>query len=365
MANKKKNTKITKIVEKDNNTGIDDIDEFDSMLDVIDKNNEVNNLVETESNDNIDVIDINKEINEINEIKESKDTKKKNGKKEKKGVKATNDIMHTANIDISRNIEKRDEAVVKNLRRVISSKRKEEIETSILLDIKNNKVLWMILGGLIFILIIAMIVTNTNKKKKEPNIPKETTTVTETTTVNEEDAVVEEPADSPITELIKNFLKAQRIDVSLEEVSKYVDNSDKISVLEYEKLKKYIEEYQNVSCYKLKSTVENTYIVITTYGCKFYNIETAAPGFEVFMVVNKDGKYLIHNLTVEESIDTYISRDVDVTRINKMMKEINDSLENAKNLDDDLAAVMNELSSIEKNDSTETTKNTEATETNE
>lgn len=37
------------------------------------------------------------------------------------------------------------------------------------------------------------------------------------------------------------------------------------------------------------------------------------------------------------------------------MKEINDSLENAKELDADLAAVMNELSSIENNNSTKAT----------
>lgn len=302
------------VINTGDNTGIDDIDEFDSMLDVL----------ATEDNEE-------ENIREIEEIKE---------------------------IDISHKIDKRDEVVVKNLRRVISSKRREEVETSTLEDIKKNKVLWIILGILFVILIIALIVTNIPKKEKSSDKPKETTTVSETTTTKEEDELVAEPENSEITELIKNFLKAQRIDVSIDEVSKYVDNAEKISVAEYEKLKKYIEEFQNVTCYKLNSTVENTYIVIATYGCKFYNIETAAPGFEAFMVVYKDGKYLIHNLTVEENLDTYISRDVDVTRINKLMKEINDSLENAKELDSDLAAVMNELSSIENNNSTNATSTT-------
>lgn len=299
------------VINGGDNTGIDDIDEFDSMLDALDAE-----IKEDES------------IREIEEIKE---------------------------IDISRKIDKRDEVVVKNLRRVISNKRKEEVETTTLEDIKKNKVLWIILGVLFVILIITLIVTNIPKKEKNTDNPKKTTTVIETTTPIEEDELVAEPENSEITELIKNFLKAQRIDVSIDAVSKYVDNAEKISVAEYEKLKKYIEEFQNVTCYKLNSTVENTYIVITTYGCKFYNIETAAPGFEAFMVVYKDGKYLVHNLTVEENLDTYISRDVDVTKINKLMKEINDSLENAKELDADLAAVMNELSSIENNNSTKAT----------
>ncbi len=321
--NRKKNTdnnsdrvvenkeELEAVINGGDNTGIDDIDEFDSMLDALDAE-----IKEDES------------IREIEEIKE---------------------------IDISRKIDKRDEVVVKNLRRVISNKRKEEVETTTLEDIKKNKVLWIILGVLFVILIITLIVTNIPKKEKNTDNPKKTTTVIETTTPKEEDELVAEPENSEITELIKNFLKAQRIDVSIDEVSKYVDNAEKISVAEYEKLKKYIEEFQNVTCYKLNSTVENTYIVITTYGCKFYNIETAAPGFEAFMVVYKDGKYLVHNLTIEENLDTYISRDVDVAKINKLMKEINDSLENAKELDADLAAVMNELSSIENNNSTKAT----------
>ena len=104
------------------------------------------------------------------------------------------------------------------------------------------------------VLIITLIVTNIPKKEKSTDNPKKTTTVIETTTPKEEDELVAEPANSEITELIKNFLKAQRIDVSIDEVSKYVDNAEKISVAEYEKLKKYIEEFQNVTCYKLNST---------------------------------------------------------------------------------------------------------------
>lgn len=287
------------------NTGIDDIDIFDGVPDIFESNRDGSE----------------KEIKEIKEI------------------------------DISKKIDKRDQTVVKNLRRVINSKHREEKETTMAEDIEKNKVLWIILGILFVVLIIALIATNANTSKNKENSQKDkgtTTQTAETTTEENEDELVEEPTDSKITELVRKFLKAQRIDVSIEEVSKYVDNTDKISVAEYEKLKKYIEEYQNVTCYKLSSTVENTYIVITTYGCKFYNIETAAPGFEAFMVVENDGNYLIHNLTVEENLDTYISRDVDVTRINQLMKEINDSLESAKESDSDLAAVMNELSSIEK-----------------
>ncbi len=258
------------------------------------------------------------------------------------------DLKEIKEIDISRNIDKRDKDIVGNCRRVLKNKRKEEKETNIIDDIKKNIILWSVLAVLFIVLIIAIILTNTGEKKEndDKKDTKETETTTEelTTEEDENEQLKAEASDSPITVLISNYLKAERIDVSMDEVNKYVDNSDKISLEKYEVLKKYIEEYQNVTCYKLSSIDENISIVVTTYGCKFFNIETAAPGCETFIVINRDGKYLVHNLTVQESIDTYISSDVDVSLINQINKEINDSLKSAMASDEELANVIAVLS---------------------
>lgn len=258
------------------------------------------------------------------------------------------DLKEIKEIDISRNIDKRDKDIVGNCRRVLKNKRKEEKETNIIDDIKKNIILWSVLAVLFIVLIIAIILTNTGEKKEndDKKYTKETETTTEELTTKEDknEQLKAEASDSPITVLISNYLKAERIDVSMDEVNKYVDNSDKISLEKYEVLKKYIEEYQNVTCYKLSSIDENISIVVTTYGCKFFNIETAAPGCETFIVINRDGKYLVHNLTVQESIDTYISSDVDVSLINQINKEINDSLKSAMASDEELANVIAVLS---------------------
>lgn len=258
------------------------------------------------------------------------------------------DLKEIKEIDISRNIDKRDKDIVGNCRRVLKNKRKEEKETNIIDDIKKNIILWSVLAVLFIVLIIAIILTNTGEKKEndDKKYTKEMETTTEELTTKEDknEQLKAEASDSPITVLISNYLKAERIDVSMDEVNKYVDNSDKISLEKYEVLKKYIEEYQNVTCYKLSSIDENISIVVTTYGCKFFNIETAAPGCETFIVINRDGKYLVHNLTVQESIDTYISSDVDVSLINQINKEINDSLKSAMASDEELANVIAVLS---------------------
>lgn len=268
------------------------------------------------------------------------------------------DIPKIKEINISRHIDKRDRDIVGNCRRVLKNKHKDEKETTIISDIKKNIVLWIILCVLFLILVIAIIVTNTGEKKNNDNKKdtKDTTevqTTTEEITTQEEEQLKAEEADSPITTLILNYLKAERIDVSMEEVAKYVDNSDKISIEKYELLKKYIEEYQNVTCYKLSSIDENVFIVVTTYGCKFFNIETAAPGCETFVVIYKDGEYLVHNLTIQESIDTYISSDVDVSLINQINKEINDSLKSAMASDGELANLIAVLSDSDSEDVSE------------
>ena len=273
-------------------------------------------------------------------------------------IQEIQEIPEIQEINISRNAEKRAKDVVGNCRRVLRDKHKnEQPETNMKTDFKNNIVLWCVLGVLGIILIIALIVTNMGddeSKEKETAKPEAATTTIETTTTQEDKKLVAEASDSPITTLISNYLQAERIDVSMDEVTKYVDNSEKISLDKYEVLKKYIEEYQNINCYKLNSIDENTFIVIVTYGCKFYNIETAAPGCETFLVVNKDNQYFIHNLTVQESIDTYISSDVDVSLINQINKEINDSLKAAIESDRGLAEVIAVLSGSE-GETTETT----------
>lgn len=273
------------------------------------------------------------------------------------------DITYLKEIDISRNIDKRDKDIVGNCRRVLKNKRKEEKETNIIDDIKKNIILWGVLAVLFItiiiaiILIITIIFTNTGVKKEndDKKYTKETEITTEELTTEEDknEQLKAEASDSPITVLISNYLKAERIDVSMDEVNKYVDNSDKISLEKYEVLKKYIEEYQNVTCYKLSSIDENISIVVTTYGCKFFNIETAAPGCETFIVINRDGKYLVHNLTIQESIDTYISSDVDVSLINQINKEINDSLKSAMASDEELANVIAVLSGSDSENVTE------------
>lgn len=331
--NKNKSTKINENVDTKGKTLDIDNDDEDGMFNFLDEIEEPKELKTIE-------IEATRTRNKKSKFKNKKNTNTKASKVDKEPKKSVD-----AEVENSRD-------VVSDCRKRLKEKHKEIPETTMQMDFKKNKILWAVLLGLSLVLVVALIVTNIGKSNKKEE---ETTKATqeETTTGELEETTAEnnmpqaEGSDSKILELVKNYLKAERIDVSIDEVSKYVDNTANIDLAKYDKLNKYIEEYKNINCYVLNSISEDTYIVVITYGCKFYNIETAAPGCETLLVVKKDDKYLVHNLTIKETIDTYISSDVDVTIINQISKEINDQLKAAMELDAELAKVINVLSGNE------------------
>lgn len=309
----------------------------------IELNDKLNDDLDDEFDDNMfnTLIDIDdeSEIQEIQEISQ----KKSLGKKGSNNQKHSNNQKNSKSKTVDK-IEEPVKDVVADCRRVLRNKQKEEPETTMIEDFKKNIVLWGILGVLFIILIIALIVTNVKDKDSsdEKSTEKTTKTQQESNEPATEDSgkLVPEAADSEITQLIINYKKASEIEASLDEVAKYVDSIENISIEKFENIKKYIEDFTNVECYKINSIDENTYIVVATFGCKFYNIETAAPGCETYIVIKKDNELKIHNLTKQETLETYISSDIDVTLINQINKEVNDSLKAAIESDTELQRVV-------------------------
>lgn len=276
-----------------------------------------------------------------------KDSKKDNKKDNKKTGKKSNNKKDS---ECMKEEGVRD--VVLECRQRLREKSKKEVpETTVLEDIQKNIKLWFTLAVLVLVLIIALIVTNldgcgnNDNKTPETTKPSEELSTEEKTTEPEDESLKPEADDSEIAVLVANFLQARSIDVSMEKVSEYLDNTDNYSLDKYEKLKKYIEGFQNIECYKLDTNVENMSIVIVTYGYKFFNIETAAPGLETLYVVKNGDTYLIHNITKQETIDTYISSEVDKEMINQFVAEINKSLENALQTDEELKNVIDVMRS--------------------
>lgn len=243
----------------------------------------------------------------------------------------------------------------------------------------NNtfKILYGTLASLAVVLVIVIIISlvsegdasktgdngkTTQSTEKGTETQTQTEAPTEQTTTLE-DTIKPESAESDIHKLITSYIDAAYLKADIELVKNYVDDVTNINVEEYKSRQKYIEAYENIKCYKFDYSQSNTYIVAVTYDEKIYNIKTAAPSGTVFVVKYNgvDKKYYIHNITESEQLDVYIaSRAQEINIIGTKVKE---RLEEAKNADAELKAVLDIMENIaNKQEETSTVEETTSVE---
>lgn len=237
------------------------------------------------------------------------------------------------------------------------------------------QVLFCALGVLAIILMVAIIAVLSSGSDEEKNEPQSTEISTEETSSMEEEStsaddniVYPEVEGSRIHTLITSYIDAAYIKADMDEVALYVDDVTNINVDTYKSRQKYIESYQNITCYKLDSAIENSYIVFVTYDAKLYNIDTLAPSAETFIVVyNLDElKYYVHNLTVADELDGYIAEGSKISYISEISEEVKKRLDEAIESDAELKRVFDIMSNAgqsteETSTSAEAASTTEAT----
>lgn len=238
---------------------------------------------------------------------------------------------------------------------------------------KNSmQILFGALTGLIALLVVAIVATypndvetNEEKTQKTTLSTEEPTTELESETTTERPTIVPETEDSDIHSLIVGYIDAAYIKADMEAVALVVDDTTNINVDKYKSRQKYIELYENVSCYKLESAIENAYIVFVTYDAKLYNIETLAPSAETFIVKYDatNSKYVIHNLTVGEVIDSYIAGASKIELISEKRAEVESRLNAALTQDPELKKVYDIMISTGSQTSEEATVDSSSGET--
>lgn len=242
------------------------------------------------------------------------------------------------------------------------------------LEVYNKNTMQILFGALtclIIILVIAIVATypykvdNNDDKQKTTAPVEETTTEPELETTTEKPTINPEAEGSDIHSLIAGYIDAAYIKADMEAVALVVDDTTNINVEKYKSRQKYIEAYENILCYKLESAIENAYIVFVTYDAKLYNIETLAPSAETFIVKydTANSKYIIHNLTVGEVIDSYIAGASKIELISEKRAEVESRLKAALNKDAELKKVYDIMISTGSQTSEEATVSTSSEET--
>ncbi len=213
-----------------------------------------------------------------------------------------------------------------------------------------NKHSMQILSGVLtvlaVILVVAIILTNPDGENIDSTADSSgvvsQASTDEGTTEDETKPVIEcESKESDIHQLILGYIDAAYIKADMEAVGLVVDDTTNINVEKYKSRQKYIELYENIKCYKFDSAIENAYIIFVTYDTKLYNIETLAPSAETFIVKfdTAGKKYIIHNLTVGEELDSYIAGASKFAYTIEIRKEIEERLKQALAKDAELKKV--------------------------
>ena len=172
-------------------------------------------------------------------------------------------------------------------------------------------ILYSALGMLAIILIIAIIVVPKDDKKSGTGSSDLTTIDGKQTgdgvvgeATGEEstdkqltiDDLSPEGEDTEIHKVIAGFLDAERVQCDVEKAKAYFEQvPEGYSIEKYEMLKRYVEAYQDIKCYKFDYLSDGMYYIFVTYKNKIANIDTLTVAGEGFVVrYNKEqGKYLI------------------------------------------------------------------------
>ncbi len=118
---------------------------------------------------------------------------------------------------------------------------------------------------------------------------------------------LEENTHSSIERLVEKYCASiANGDVeTLETIVDVLTDEDKESI---RNRAKFIESFNNISCYTKDGPEEDSYIVFICYDMKLINVETSAPDILcLYMPMGPDGRY-IHYGNVDESMQEYVTK---------------------------------------------------------
>lgn len=106
---------------------------------------------------------------------------------------------------------------------------------------------------------------------------------------------------------------------------------------------KFIEDYQDITCYTKQGLTEDSYVVYVTYELKFRRVDTPAPGLMwCYVVKNGDGNYIIRENVVGDEAD-YVAKANQTEDVRLLSSQVNERLRQALESDTLLAGAYKEL----------------------
>lgn len=144
-----------------------------------------------------------------------------------------------------------------------------------------------------------------------------------------EDAELELNEDKEIYQLVTNYFEAKKT-VNMDALSTLVSDINQIDREKFTAMAAYVEDYQNINCYVIKSEDTDACRVYVKYDMKLKNIETLAPCLSAFYVTTtSDGGYAIYLSALDEDQEDFIASADKNMEIVALKEEVSNSLQEA------------------------------------
>ncbi len=154
---------------------------------------------------------------------------------------------------------------------------------------------------------------------------------------SEEVELLEKDAYTNINKLMKKYLKA-KLKGEISGFEKLVNDTSIIDIDDLQRKTKYIESYENITCYTRKGPEPDSYVVYAYHEVKFTGIDTLAPAMNEFYVkTNEAGDVYIYLGEIDEETEAFFTDVRNSEEVMELIYSVNDELQLAVDGDTALA----------------------------
>ena len=144
-------------------------------------------------------------------------------------------------------------------------------------------------------------------------------------------------SNKKVNKLIKSYLNG-KLKNDMEAFEPLVNDASLLKLDDIKRQTKYIENYDNITCYTQKGLEEGSYVVYAYHEVKFKSIDTLAPAMNEFYVkTNENGEPYIYLGVVDTETDEYLDEVRNSEEVMELIYDVNDKLQQAVNNDSSLS----------------------------
>lgn len=205
------------------------------------------------------------------------------------------------------------------------------------MKLKYKRIVFTIMLGTMLIGCITLSMGSTpGKNEKQKTSQKAEKNLSADTGEEEVTYELEENQYPEINELVKEYLDARQ-QCDMDALSGLVSDISHIEEEQLRKRSEYIEGYQNIACYTMKSPQEGGYLVFVYSEVKFLNINTPAPGLlSLYVTQTEDGSYVVYLGELDGDLQEFTDTAMQSEKVQNLLDTVDQKLKQAIASDADL-----------------------------